>query len=92
MTGHVEVFHISGNTAAQTFEGHSIRRLEGKWGVAFDKGVPAGMWEVPSNQPLGRLAFYLLEPTSDDGVVAWNYLDDQLKDPAATIYPILRRK
>ena len=31
-------------------------------------------------QPLARLAFYLLEPASDDGLVAWNFLDDQLKD------------
>ena len=44
-----------------------------------------------SNQPLGRLAFYLLEPTSDDGLVAWNYLDDQLKD-GVKLYPVLRQK
>ena len=42
------------------------------------------------NQPLARLAFYLLEPASDDGLVAWNFLDEQLKD--AKTYPILRRK
>ena len=41
-------------------------------------------------QPLARLAFYLLEPASDDGLVAWNVLDDQLKD--AKVYPILRKK
>ena len=90
LTGHIEVFHITGNTDGQTFEGHAMRKLEGKWGVVFDKGVPAGTWEVPMNQPLARLAFYLLEPASDDGLVAWNFLDDQLKD--VTMYPILRRK
>ena len=37
------------------------------------------------NQPLARLAFYLLEPASDDGVVAWNFLDDQLKDATTGI-------
>jgi hypothetical protein len=42
------------------------------------------------DQPLARLAFYLLEPASDDGLVAWNYLDEQLKD--AKTYPILRVK
>ena len=41
-------------------------------------------------QPLARLAFYLLEPASDDGLVNWNFLDDQLKD--AKTYPILRKK
>jgi hypothetical protein len=90
LTGQIEVFHVTGNTAGQTFEGHAMRKLEGKWGVVFDKGVPAGAWEVPMNQPLARLAFYLLEPASDDGLVAWNYLDEQLKDAAT--YPILRRK
>jgi hypothetical protein len=41
-------------------------------------------------QPLARLAFSLLAPTSDDGLVYWNFLDDDLKD--ATVYPILRRR
>ena len=41
-------------------------------------------------QPLARLAFYLIEPASDDGLVNWNFLDDELKD--AKVYPILRRK
>ena len=51
----------------------------------------SGQWlEVRMDQPLARLAFYLLEPASDDGLVAWNYLDDQLKD--AKTYPILRVK
>jgi hypothetical protein len=91
LTGHLEGFHITSNTAGQTFEGHAIRKLEGEWGTVFDLGVPAGAWEVPMNQPLARLAFYLLEPTSDDGVVAWNVLDDQLKD-GTTRYPLFRRK
>jgi hypothetical protein len=52
--------------------------------------VPKGAWEVPMTQPLARLAFYLLEPASDDGLVNWNVLDDQLKD--AKVYPILRKK
>jgi Zinc carboxypeptidase len=87
----LQVFHIENNTAGQTFEGHAMRKLEGKWGEVFDMGVPSGVWEVPMNQPLARLAFYLLEPASDDGLVAWNALDDQLKD-GITRYPILRRK
>ena len=43
---------------------------------------------MPSAQPLGRLAFYLLEPRSDDGLVAWNVLDEALE--GSTRYPILR--
>jgi hypothetical protein len=84
-------FAITANTAAAAaFEGHTIRSVEGKWGVKLDMTPPTSGWVVYTDQPLGRLAFYLLEPTSDDGVVAWNYLDDQLKDEAAKMYPILR--
>ncbi len=36
--------------------------------------VQAGALFVPANQPLARLAFYLLEAESDDGLVTWNYL------------------
>jgi hypothetical protein len=88
----IEGFAITGNTAAQNFEGHAIRRLEGQWGTRLDLTPGAKYMEVRTDQPLGRLAFYLLEPTSDDGLVAWNYLDDQLKDATTGHYPILRRK
>jgi hypothetical protein len=69
---------------------HVLHRLEGTWNApAADVTAPAGSWMVPMNQPLARLAFYLLEPTSDDGLVTWNYLDDLLKD--AKTYPILKK-
>lgn len=83
-------FTISANNPAQNFEGHAMRKIEGTWESAADATVPRGALEVSTNQPLGRLAFYLLEPASDDGLVAWNFLDDQLKD--ARTYPILRKK
>jgi hypothetical protein len=44
---------------------------------------------VPVNQPLGRIVFYLLEPRSDDGWVAWNVLDALLGADVKT-YPIVR--
>jgi hypothetical protein len=85
-----EGFSITANAAGQTFEGHAMRKLEGAWNTKA-QDEPKYM-EVRTDQPLGRLAFYLLEPTSDDGVVAWNYLDDQLKNDQLKLYPILRRK
>jgi hypothetical protein len=85
-----EAFTISANNAGQNFEGHALRRVEGQWGAKPDP-APSGTWfEVRMDQPLARLAFYLLEPASDDGLVAWNYLDEQLKDTKT--YPILRVK
>jgi hypothetical protein len=69
---------------------HNLHRVEGTWNApAADVSAPAGSWMVPMNQPLARLAFYLLEPTSDDGLVNWNYLDDLLRDAKA--YPILKK-
>ncbi len=38
-------------------------------------------------QPLGRLAFTLLEPRSDEGVVTWGILPAERLRPR---YPILR--
>ena len=89
----VEQFAIETNTLAPppAFEGHSIRKLEGKWQAAPDVAVPSGAWEIPMNQPLARLAFYLLEPASDDGLVAWNALDDRLGESVKT-FPIARKK
>jgi hypothetical protein len=36
--------------------------------------VAAGWLRVPMAQPLARLVFHLLEPTSDDGVVVWDLI------------------
>ena len=34
------------------------------------------------DQRLGRLAFYLLDPRSDDGLFEWNFFDDVAGDEA----------
>jgi Zinc carboxypeptidase len=89
--GGLEQFAIESDTNYQNFQSHDMRRLTGAWHAApASVTAPAGSWMVPMTQPLARLAFYLLEPMSDDGLVNWNFLDDQLKD--ATTYPILRKR
>jgi hypothetical protein len=37
---------------------------------------------------MGVVAFYMLEPESDDGLVAWNYFDSELA--AGQDYPVFR--
>jgi hypothetical protein len=86
----LQQFAISANNPAQNFEGHQMRKVEGAWSTDAPATAPKGAMEISMSQPLARLAFYLLEPASDDGLVVWNVLDDQLKD--ATTYPILRKK
>ena len=87
----VEEFQITGNTQAERpFEGHNERTLEGKWAPA-ERELPAGTVVVDMSQPLGRLAFYLIEPRSDDGLVDWNIVDPVL-GPDVKVYPIVRSR
>jgi hypothetical protein len=84
----VEAFRISRSwQSEQEFQGHRERMLEGRW-EAERRLLPAGTVVVPLDQPLARLAFLLLEPRSDDGLVTWNFFDAEL-DGAST-YPVLR--
>ena len=50
--------------------------------------MSAGSLFIPANQPLARLAFYLLEPESDDGLVTWNIIEEGLA--VGQTYPIYR--
>jgi len=74
-------------TSPREFQGHHERSVTGAWESVTDT-VPAGTVVVPMPQPLARLAFLLLEPRSDDGVLDWNLLDDALA--GARYYPIRR--
>ncbi|HXW05997.1 MAG TPA: M14 family metallopeptidase [Vicinamibacterales bacterium] len=88
-TRQVEEFRIDGNeVAAREFQGHKERTLRGAW-VPAERELPAGTLRIDMSQPLARLAFYLLEPRSDDGLVNWNLLDEAL-GPEARTYPIVR--
>ena len=87
----VEEFQIeSTETATQAFENHRERKTTGRY-VAAERALPAGTWRVPMNQPLARLAFYLLEPRSNDGLLTWNVLDVAISRNAK-VYPILRTR
>jgi hypothetical protein len=59
--------------APTAFQGHREVRLDGRW-VFTPQTVtlPAGTAIVRTAQRLGVLAMYLLEPESDDGLVAWD--------------------
>ena len=44
----------------------------------LSKYVPAGTVVVPTAQPLGTLAMFLLEPHAEDGLTTWNVFDKGL--------------
>lgn len=83
-----ERFRIDSSVAAEReFQKHKMRTVTGRF-ISGDVNVPAGTYVVELNQPLSRLAFALLEPESEDGVVTWNFLDTHWGD--GQFYPILK--
>jgi hypothetical protein len=88
MSLEVESFVIDKFTrAARVFQGH--REITIKGHTQTQKvDFPAGSIVIQTAQPLAKLAFYLLEAESDDGLVAWNFLDDYLGD--GKVYPIYK--
>jgi hypothetical protein len=85
----LERFRIDSTAvAASEFQGRRERTVWGAW-EATRQTLSAGTVRVPLDQPLGRLAFSLLEPRSDDGFVAWALLDEQI---TAGVMPVLRER
>jgi hypothetical protein len=84
----VESFTVENVTRSQRlFQGHREVKLTGQYkkeSVTF----PAGTILVRTAQPLGLLAFYLLEAESDDGLVNWNFFDSYLENTKT--YPVYK--
>jgi hypothetical protein len=73
--------------APKPFQNRFEARLTGKHEAA-KLSAEEGALFVPATQPLARLAFYLLEPESDDGLVTWNLIEAGLS--AGGTYPVYR--
>jgi hypothetical protein len=85
----LEEFQIaSTEVTPQPFENHQERTVAGKY-APVDRVIAAGAYRVPMTQPLARLAFYLLEPRSNDGLLTWNVFDEAVKKSQ---YPVLRTR
>lgn len=76
---HVEICTITKiQRSIQNFQKHHLTLADVKSrqeNLVFKSGTII----VRTAQPLGSLACYLLEPTAEDGFVAWNFFDEQLK-------------
>ncbi len=79
------VINVRRSTAE--FQKHANVRVETQRAAASIE-VPAGSYYVPSAQPLGRLAAYMLEAESDDGLVMWNFFDESIAE--GSVYPVTR--
>jgi hypothetical protein len=94
LTKEGEVFRIDElKKNERKFEGHFLARAFGKFSPAKKKFMK-GDYVVDLAQPLGNLAFYLLEPESDDGLVTWNFFDEYLEKQGiatkAVDYPVFK--
>ena len=84
----VEAFVLETVTRAERpFQGHEEVSVAGRF-ERRNMNVPAGSIVVRTDQPLGRLVFYLLEPESDDSLATWNLLDDALTPGEA--HPVMK--
>ncbi len=89
-----EVFEITSfEKSPRKFEGHLMARVTGKFTPKKQK-FTKGDYIVDLAQPLGNLAFYLLEAESDDGYVTWNFFDAYIEKQRATNktveYPVFK--
>ena len=84
----VEVYRIDKLTvAAKAYQGHKLVTVEAK--QRTDKRrIPAGWVVIRTQQLLGTLAAFLLEPESEDGLCAWNFFDAGVRE--GMDYPVLR--
>jgi hypothetical protein len=72
----------------QSESARRMRNAPGKWTDPATRTLPAGTFVVRAGQPYGLLAFYLLEPENDDGLLSWGFLEGLVSAQAA--YPVIR--
>ena len=74
----VEAFRVKEvKSASRLYQGHHLNEVSGEY-VVVQREFPAGTLFISLAQALGRLAAYLLEAESDDGLLVWNYFDRYL--------------
>jgi len=96
----IEQLTAPASVTAQTFKVDSVidrgrsetprtmKDVTGTWGGAAGKSLPAGTYVVRAGQPFGLLAFYLLEPESEDGLMQWSFYDGIVAPQSD--FPVLR--
>jgi len=91
LTVSTETFTIESLTrTARAAQGHRQASINGRWTKEQRRFEP-GTWRVTTTQALGLLAAFLLEPESDDGLVAWNLLDPFLeRGKVVPIYKLMQ--
>ena len=74
------------------YQGHRLNNVKGEYSEE-ERNFPEGSLFIPMAQPLGKLAAYLLEPESDDGLLVWNFFDRNLVPQwgrGQQVYPVYK--
>lgn len=75
------------------YGGHYNVKVEGSF-IRKKVAPGKGSFYVDMRQPLAWLAFYMLEPESDDGLLFWNFFDEYLSrqgvEKGNIPYPVLK--
>ena len=74
------------------YQGHRLNSVKGEYSEE-EKEFPEGTLFIPMAQPLGKVAAYLLEPESDDGLLVWNFFDRNLVPQwgrGQQVYPVYK--
>ena len=76
----VQLGRITGpKSAAEPFEGHYLLAIGGVQWESRQETFPAGSVRVSTDQPLGDLAMIMLEPASDESLLAWGFFPEILQ-------------
>lgn len=95
VTAEAEQFTITKYIKEQrtAYGGHNAVSVEGVYSTGRIKAED-GSFFVDMRQQLAWLAFYMLEPESDDGLLFWNYFDDYLlargAGKSSIPYPVIK--
>jgi hypothetical protein len=93
VTLETEAFRIKEIKGAERlYQGHRTNSVKGEY-AAEKREIPKGTLVVRTAQALGRLATYLLEPESDDGLLIWNFFDRDIVSQwgrGAQTYPVYK--
>ena len=74
----VEEYTVTASTQAEKeFQKHRTRTVDATAAKAVYRAEP-GAYVVRTNEHLGQLAAYLLEPEAEDGLTTWNFFDKGL--------------
>ena len=89
MDADVEAYRLDEmKRASRSFQGHQVLNIPKVTALSRGVRIEPGWFLVRTEQSLGNLASYMLEPQATDSLAAWNFFDGVLEEGGE--YPIYR--